>query len=121
MGRPKRRSVGADGAAGDAVAGSAAGGAQGASRAVLGGDRSWGVERGGGGGGGRVGGRWRPVVQGGWRDAAVCRSVAPLSGRYLSFAEREEIASAARPELWGAGDRAAARSLAVDDLPRAAS
>ena len=43
-------------------------------------------------------------------------TVAPLSGRYLSFAEREEIASAARPEAGGARDRPADRSLAVDDL-----
>ena len=41
-------------------------------------------------GGGRLGGGWCPVVSGGWRDA-VCHPRAP-SGRYLSFAEREEIA-----------------------------
>ena len=44
----------------------------------------------------------------------------PLSGRYLSFGEREEIALL-RASLWGPGDRASARSLAVDGLSRAAS
>jgi putative transposase len=71
-GQAERVGCGADGAGGDAIAGSAVGGAAGASGAVLGGDRSRAVERGRRPGGGRVGGRWRPMVQGGWRDAALC-------------------------------------------------
>jgi len=89
-GQAERMGVTGDGAAGDAFAGAAAGGASGASSAVLGGDRSWRDECRRRGGGWRVGDRWRPVVPGGWRDA-VTLSLAPLSGRYLSFAEREEI------------------------------
>jgi hypothetical protein len=61
--------VGSDGAAGDAIAGAPAGGASGASGAVLGGDRAWGIDGGGGGRGRRVGDRWHPMVQRGWRDA----------------------------------------------------
>jgi putative transposase len=61
--------VGADGAAGDAFAGSSAGGAAGASCAVLDSDCAGCVERGGGCRGGGLGGGWRPVVSGGWRDA----------------------------------------------------
>jgi hypothetical protein len=60
---------GSGGAAGDAFAGASAGGAVGASSAVLGGDRSRGLERGGRGSGGRVGRSRRPVVSGRWRDA----------------------------------------------------
>jgi putative transposase len=67
-GREKKAAVGSGWEAGDAVAGTSAGGAEGAPPAVLGGDRSWPVERGRGGRGGRVGCGWRPVVSGGWRD-----------------------------------------------------
>jgi putative transposase len=56
-------------AASDAVAGSAVGGAAGGAAAVLAGDRSRRLERGGGRRGRRVGGGWRPVVPRGWRDA----------------------------------------------------
>ena len=82
--------VGADGAAGGAFAGSSAGGAQGASAAVLGGDRPRRDERGGwveAGVSPAVGVRW-------FREGGGMPSVtqAPLSGRYLSFAGREEIA-----------------------------
>src|SRR5205085_7197224 len=70
-GQTARMGFGADWAAGDAFAGAAAGGAPGASCAVLGGDRWRVVERGRCRGGGSVGGRWRAVVQGGWRGAAV--------------------------------------------------
>jgi len=56
-------------AAGDAVTGASAGGTAGASSAVLGGDRSRGLERGVGSGGWRVGCGRRPMVSGGWRDA----------------------------------------------------
>ena len=48
-------------------------------------------------------------------------TLAPLSGRYLSFAEREEIAILRAQRVWGAGDRASARSFAVDDLAGAAA
>ena len=82
--------VGSGWAPGDAVAGSTAGRAQGASAAVLGSDRPWCDERGRGGRGRGLAGGWRPMVPRGWRDAAVTQ--APLSGRYLSFTEREEIA-----------------------------
>ena len=46
---------------------------------------------------------------------------APVSGRYLSFTEREEIAVLLARWFWGARDRASARSCAVDDLPRVAT
>jgi transposase InsO family protein len=61
--------MGARRAAGDAIARPSAGGAAGASAAVLGGDRAGRAQRRGWGRGGRVGGRGRPVVSGGWRDA----------------------------------------------------
>ena len=48
-------------------------------------------------------------------------TLAPVSGRYLSFAEREEIAVLLAAWLWGARDRASARSCAIDDLPGAAT
>ena len=86
-----------------------------------GGDRTRGCERGGCGGGGgvsaAVGVRW-------FREGGGMPSVtlAPLSGRYRSFAEREEIAILrAQYWVWCARDRASARPLAVDDLPRASS
>ncbi len=60
---------GSGGSTGDALAGTSAGGATGASPAVLGGDRPGGGERGGGRGGGGVASGWCPVVSGGWRDA----------------------------------------------------
>ena len=47
-------------------------------------------------------------------------TLAPLSGRYLSFTEREEIA-VLLAGFWGAGDRAPAGSCAVDDLQGAAT
>ena len=119
-GQAEEAEVGSGWAAGDAVAGPSAGLAQGASAAVLGGDRPW-----------RDRARrlaWRPVsrrrlVSDGSGRVAGCRrsAQAPLSGRYLSFAEREEIALLRAQKLRGAGDRAPARSLAVDDLSRAAS
>jgi hypothetical protein len=43
-------------------------------------------------------------------------TLAPLSGRYLSFAEREEIALFARATARGARDRSPGGPLAVDDL-----
>ena len=64
-------------------------------------------QRGGRGRGGRVAGGRRPVVSGGWRDAVRSRWLR-LSGRYLSFAEREEIAML---RAGGAGVREIARRL----------
>ena len=43
-------------------------------------------------------------------------SLGPVSGRYLSFAEREEIAILHAQGVGGAGDRPPAGSLRVDDL-----
>ena len=63
-------SVGSSWAAGDAIAGTAAGRSARASAAVLGGDRSGRAQRRGRCRGGRVGGGRRPVVSGGWRHAA---------------------------------------------------
>jgi hypothetical protein len=60
---------GSCGAASDAVAGSAVGWPAGGAAAVLAGDRSRRLERGGGGRGRGVGAGWRPVVPRGWRDA----------------------------------------------------
>ena len=48
-------------------------------------------------------------------------SLAPLSGRYLSFAEREEIAVLLARGCGGTGDRAPVGAGAVDDLQRAAA
>ena len=78
------------GTAGDAFAGAASGGQTRGPAAVLGGDRQGmssedaGIEA---GVSPAVGTRW-------FRDSGGIRpvSLAPLSGRYLSFAEREEIA-----------------------------
>jgi hypothetical protein len=47
-------------------------------------------------------------------------TLAPVSGRYLSFTEREEIAVLVGAWLWGAGDRASAGAGAVDDFQGAA-
>ena len=47
-------------------------------------------------------------------------SPAPLSGRYLSFAEREEIAILHAQQLRGARDRPPHRPFSVDDLAGAA-
>jgi len=72
------------------VAGSAVGGAAGGSAVVLASVRGWALERGRGCRGGGVAGgcsRW-------FRDSGGMPSISlrPLSGRYLSFSEREEIA-----------------------------
>jgi putative transposase len=115
-GHTEEAEIGSGGAAGDAVTGSADGWSAGASRAVLGGDRSRSVERGRGGGGGRVGGRWRPVVSRGWRDAAVCGpGFAVGAVPVVRRAGGDRVA--ARPGVRSAGDRPSARSFAVDDLP----
>ena len=69
--------------------------------------------------GGRVAGGWRPVVSGGWRDAAGQTGAAVGAVPVVRRAGGDR--GAARRWRWGAGDRAPARSLAVDDLPRAAA
>ncbi len=92
--------------AGDALAGASAGRPAGASAAVVGGDRAWGVQRGRCGRGGvsaAVGVRW--FREGGGMPSV---SLAPASGRYLSFAEREEIAVVC---AGGCGVREIARRL----------
>ena len=48
-------------------------------------------------------------------------SAKPLSGRYLSFAEREEIALLRSSGLLDAGDRSPARAGGIDNLQRAAA
>jgi len=65
---------------------------------------------------GVVGVRW--FREGGGMPPSAIR--APLSGRYLSFAEREEIALLRARKCGGAGDRASARPLLLDDLQGAA-
>ena len=47
--------------------------------------------------------------------------LAPVSGRYLSFTEREEIAVLLARGRWGARDRASAGSRTIDDLQGAAA
>jgi len=104
--------------AGDAVAGASAGGPVRASPAVLGGDRARAVERGRGARGGRVGRGRCPVVSGGWRDA-VCDPASGV-GAVLVVRRAGRDRDAARVRRWGAGDRASARQVAVDDLEGAA-
>ncbi len=74
----------------DVVAGSAVDGSAPGSSPVLGGDRPRSVDRGRRWQDRRVIRGWGPMVPGGWRDASL--TLAPVSGRYLSFAEREDIA-----------------------------
>ena len=62
-----------------------------------------------------VGSRWFRQAGG---MPPIC--LAPVSGRYLCFVEREEIAIAHAQGRRGAGDRATAGSFAVDDLEGAA-
>src|ERR1700712_2451908 len=64
-----------------------------------------------------VGSRWFRV-SGGLAPSHLARSSKPLSERYLSFAEREEIA-ASRAGGWGAGGGAPSRTGGLDDLARA--
>ena len=77
-------------AAADALAGTAGAVACGAA-GVLAVDRRWRHDRGRGGGGGCVDTGRCPVVPSRWRGEPI--SLPPTAtGRYLSFAEREEIA-----------------------------
>ena len=66
-----------------------------------------------------------PVVGTRWfreaRRHAADHAGPALSGRYLSFAEREEIALLRRAGRRGARDRPSAGPVAVDDLARAAA
>src|SRR5436190_3879695 len=73
------------------------------------------VQRGCRGGGRGVAGGWCPVVSGGWRDAVGHPRLAV--GALLVVRRTGGDCDLARPWLWGAGDRASARSVAVDDLP----
>jgi hypothetical protein len=68
---------------------------------------------------GRVAGGRKPVVSPTWRHAEFM--TVPLSGRYLSFPEREEIAVLKAGGAGRSGDRLAAGPQSVDDLARAAS
>jgi IS30 family transposase len=86
---------------------------------LLGGDRPWVVERGGRCHRGCVARGRCPLVPRTWRDGTKLCSC-PLSGRYLSFAEREELALL---RARGCGVRAIARQFGpvpVDDLAAAA-
>jgi hypothetical protein len=114
-GQAEAAEVGSGWAAGDAFAGPSAGLAQGASAAVLGSDRPWCDERGCWRGGRCLAGGWRPVVQGGWRDA-VGHPGASV-GTVLVVCRAGGDRFAARRWVRGPGDRAAAPPLAVDDLP----
>ena len=69
--------------------------------------------------GGCVAEHWCPVVPQGWRDAASHprAGVGALSVLHRAGGDR----GPARWWLWGARDRASARSCAVDDLPGAAT
>jgi putative transposase len=106
--------VTADGAAGDAFAGAAAGWQAGASAAVLGGDCAWAQQRGGRGRGRGLTGGWRPVVSGGWWHA-VCHPGAVVGAVSVVRGARGDRAFA-RAGSGCARDRPAAWALAVDDL-----
>ena len=110
---------GAAGQTADAIAGAAAGRAAGASSAVLGGDRSWADERGGGAEAGVsavVGVRW--FREGGGMPSVIA---GPVVGALPVVRRAGGDRGAARPGVWSAGDRPSARSLAVDDLEGASA
>ena len=67
-----------------------------------------------------VGVRWFREC-GGMPPSHLSPSSPPTSGRYLSLAEREQIASAACPRRGSSRDRAATRTFAIDDIARAAA
>jgi hypothetical protein len=110
----EKTGFGSCGSTADAFAGAPADRTAGASRAVLGRDRARAVQRGCRAGGGGVAGRWRPVVWGGWRDAVG--HPRPVVGALSVVRRTGGDRDLARPRLWGAGDRASARSFTVDDL-----
>jgi len=113
-GQAEGMGVGSGGAAGDEVAGAPAAGAQGASAAVLGGDRARDDERAVGGRGGGVAGGRRPMVPVGWRDA-ISHAGAGVGALSVVRGARGDRAFA-RAGSGRARDRRAARALAVDDL-----
>ena len=117
-GREEKAAVGSGWSACDAIAGTSAGGAEGAPPAVLGGDHAGAVQRGGRGGGGRVGRGRRPMVSGGWRDAVGHARCAVGAIPVIRRARGDR--AAARGALWGPKDRTPSRSIAVDDLEGAA-
>ena len=119
VGHTKKAEVGSGWPAADAFARPSAGLAQGASTAVLGGDRPRRDERGRWRGGWCLAGGWCPMVQGGWRDAVghPGAAVGTLPVVRRAGGDRSAVGQRVRR----AGDRAAARPLAVDDLSRAAS
>jgi putative transposase len=107
-------SVGSSRAAGDAITGSATGRSTGTPAAFLGGDCARRAQRRGRCRGGRVAGGGRPVVSGGWRDAAGQSGSAVRAVPVVRRARGDR--GAAGRWLWGARGCAPAGSLAVDDL-----
>ena len=99
---------------GDGLTGSSVGRASGGAAALLGGDRSWCVQR-----GWRVGRGWRAVVSRGWR-AAHCHS-GPAVGALSVVCRAGGDRHPARPRLRREGDCTFARALTLDDLPGAAA
>ena len=81
------------------------------------------VERGRGDGGWGVAACRNPLVPRGRWDGTVdlSGSSKPLSGRYLTFAEREEIALWRAQRSWRAGDRTSLGTGGIDDLARVAA
>jgi putative transposase len=107
-------SVGSSRAAGDAITGSATGRSTRTPAALLGGDCARRAQRRGRCRGGRVAGGGRPVVSGGWRDAAD-QSGSAVGAVPVVRRARGDRGAAGR-WLWGARGCAPAGSLAVDDL-----
>ena len=67
-----------------------------------------------------VGARWFRK-SGGMPPSTLAPSLKPLSGRYLSFAEREEIAIQHAQGAGSAADRPAHGAVGIDDLARASA
>ena len=109
-----KASVGSSRAAGDAITGSATGRSTRTPAALLGGDCARRAQRRGRCRGGRVAGGGRPVVSGGWRDAADQSGSAVRAVPVVRRARGDR--GAAGRWLWGARGCAPAGSLAVDDL-----
>jgi putative transposase len=118
-GQAEGMGVGCDGAAGDAFAGSAAGLAQGASRAVLGEDRSRRDQRGRWCGGRRLAGGWRPMVSRGWRNAVGHPGAAV--GTLSVVCRAGGDCAVARPRVRCAGHWASDRPFGLDGLAGASS
>jgi putative transposase len=107
-------SVGSSRAAGNAITGSATGRSSRTPAALLGGDCARRAQRRGRCRGGRVAGGGRPVVSGGWRDAADRSGSAVRAVPDVRRARGDR--GAAGRWLWGARGCAPAGSLTVDDL-----